>query len=136
VTPTHVVPDWLAAAFEALVAGDVDGWASMYAADAVHELPFAPGGREIRLEGREEIAARLREVFDRDEGRLRFGSFDDVRVREVGDEVIVEGEGRHHRSSDGSPVTIRCIWFITRHDGEVTRFRDYMDPRPLTTHEL
>jgi uncharacterized protein len=134
--PMTTVPRWLAAAFESLAAGDVEGWAEIYAPDAVHELPFAPGGREIRLEGREEIAARLREVFDRDEGRLRFGTFDDVRVREVGDEVIVEGEGRHRRSADGTPVTIRCVWFITRRGGRVTHFRDYMDPQPLSAHEL
>jgi uncharacterized protein len=134
--PTSVLPGWLTAAFDRLAAGDVDGWASIYAPDAVHELPFAPNDQERRIEGRAAIAARLREVFDADRGRLRFGSFDNVRVREAGDETIIEGEGHHHRTADGAPVEISCVWFITRRDGQVTRFRDYMNPLTLATHEL
>jgi ketosteroid isomerase-like protein len=130
--PVSVVPGWLAEAFDCLAAGDVEGWARIYAPDAVHELPFA-AAEERRMEGREAITARLREVFDADMGRLRFGSFDNVRVREAGDEVIVEGDG-HHRTVDGTPVEISCVWFITRHDGQVTHFRDYMNPLTLAAH--
>jgi ketosteroid isomerase-like protein len=131
-----VVPGWLAEAFDCLAAGDVDGWASIYAPDAVHELPFAAGEDERRIEGRDTIAARLREVFDADTGRLRFGSFDNVQVREAGDEVIIEGEGHHRRAADNTPVEISCVWFITRRDGQVTHFRDYMNPLTLATHQL
>ena len=134
--PVTVVPVWLAEAFESLAAGDVEGWASIYAPDAVHEFPFAAREDERRIEGRDAIAARLREVFDAEKGRLRFGSFDNVRVREAGDEVIIEGEGHHHRSADGTPVEIGCVWFVTRRDGQVTRFRDYMNPLTLATHQL
>jgi ketosteroid isomerase-like protein len=134
-TPASVVPGWLAEAFDALVVGDVDGWAAIYAPDAVHELPFAPDG-ERRLVGREAIAARLREVFDADRGRLRFGSFDNVRLRETGDEIIIEGDGHHFRVADGEPVEISCVWFITRQDGLVTYFRDYMNPRTLAANQL
>lgn len=131
-----VVPGWLADAFDCLAAGDVDGWASIYSPDAVHEFPFAPREDERRLVGRDAIAARLREVFDAEKGRLRFGSFDNVRVREAGDEVIIEGDGHHRRTTDGTPVEIGCVWFITRHDGQVTRFRDYMNPVTLAAHRL
>lgn len=124
--PVSVVPGWLAEAFACLADGDVDGWASIYAPDAVHEFPFAAGEDERRVEGRDAIAARLRGVFDAKQGRLRFGSFDNVRVREAGDEIIIEGEG-HHRTADGTPVAIGCVWFITRRDGQVTHFRDYMN---------
>ena len=133
--PVSVVPGWLAEAFDCLAAGDVDGWASIYAPDAVHELPFAAGEDERRIEGRDAIAARLRAVFDAEIGRLRFGSFDNVRVREAGDEIIIEGDG-HHRTVDGTPVEISCVWFITRRDGQVTHFRDYMNPMTLATHQL
>lgn len=134
--PTSVLPGWLAEAFDRLAAGDVDGGARIYAPDAVHELPFAPEGDDRRMEGRETIAARLREVFDRDEGIIRFGSFDNARVRETGDELIIEGDGHHRRAADGAPVEIRCVWFITRHDGQVTHFRDYMNPLTLAEHRL
>jgi uncharacterized protein len=135
-SPASVVPDWLAEAFDCLSAGDVDGWASIYAPDAVHELPFAARDDERRLEGRDAIAARLREVFDAHTGRLRFGTFDNVRVRQAGDEVIIEGDGHHRRAVDDAPVEIGCVWFITRRDGQVTHFRDYMNPLTLVTHEL
>ena len=134
--PASAVPGWLAEAFDCLAVGDVDGWASIYAPDAVHEIPFAPEERRRRLEGREAIAARLREVFDVDKGRIRFGSFDNVRVRESGDEVIIEGDGHHRRTADGAPVEIRCVWFITRRGGQVTHFRDYMNPLILSAHQL
>src|SRR5689334_5460499 len=133
--PASVVPGWLAEAFDSLAAGDVDGWASIYAPDAVHEFPFAAAEQRRRIEGRDAIAARLHEVFDAEKGRLRFGSFDNVRVREAGDEVIVEGDG-HHRTVDGTPVEIRCAWIITRRDGRVTHFRDYMNPVTLAAHRL
>ncbi len=133
--PVSTVPGWLAEAFDCLAAGDVEGWARIYALDAVHEIPFAAVEDERRFEGRDTIAARLREVFDAEKGRLRFGSFDNVRAREAGDEIIIEGDG-HHWTADGTPVEISCVWFITRRDGQVTHFRDYMNPRTLATHQL
>lgn len=135
-TATSVLPEWLAEAFACLAAGDVDGWARIYATDAVHELPFAPEGSERRMAGREAIAARLKEVFDADKGLLRFGTFDNVRLREVGDEIIIEGEGHHRLAADDTPVDISCVWFITRHDDRVTHFRDYMNPLALAAHRL
>ncbi|PRY36702.1 nuclear transport factor 2 family protein [Umezawaea tangerina] len=130
------VPDWLTRAFDRLAVGDVDGWADIYAPDAVHEIPFTADDVPVRLVGRETIAARLREVYDADAGRLRFGSFDVLRLHEGGDEVVVEGVGRHRRAADDTPVEIGCVWFITRHDGQVTHFRDYMNPAALAAHQL
>ena len=134
--PTSVLPGWLAEAFDRLAAGDVDGWMNIYAPDAVHELPFAPEEQERRIEGRDAIAARLCEIFDLGTGRLRFGTFDNVRVREAGDEIIIEGDGHHRRTADDTPVEISCVWFITRRDGQVTHFRDYMNPLTLSTNHL
>ena len=64
-------------------------------------------------------------------GLIRFGSLSEVAVREVGDEVIVEAVGHHHRVADGAPRDLRYIWFITRRNGQVTHFRDYMNPLQL-----
>lgn len=126
--PTSVLPTWLADALNALVAGDVDGWLSMFAPDAVHEFPFAPEGRVHRLEGRDEMAAYLGALIS--DGRLRFGDYE-FRVREAGDELIVEAVGHHHRTADDTPVDLDYVWFITRRDGQVTNFRDYMNPLQL-----
>lgn len=121
------LPDWLAAAVAALQRGDVAGWMELYAADAVHEFPFAPAGGVDRLEGRAAIAAYMAQLPT----LLRFGPVDDVGVRQAADETIVEAVGHHRRADDDRPVDLRYIWFITRRDGKVTHIRDYMNPDQL-----
>lgn len=128
-TPTNEFPDWLGSALDALISGDVDGWMNIYAPDAVHEFPFAPDDGIHRLEGRGEIQAYMSGVTDA--GLLRFGPFSDIRVREVDDETIVEANGHHQRTSDGAPLALSYVWFITRRNGLVTQFRDYMNPLQL-----
>jgi ketosteroid isomerase-like protein len=128
--PTSALPLWLAGAIDSLAAGDVNGWMSIYAPDAVHEFPWAPEGRTRQLEGREAIAAYMSKLVN--EGRFRFGSLSDIRSREAGDEIIVEAEGHHHLKADGAPVNLSYIWFITVRDGQVARFRDYMNPLQLS----
>ncbi|WP_269453881.1 nuclear transport factor 2 family protein [Paraburkholderia tropica] len=122
------MPAWFAKAVGALQSDDLDGWMSIYAADAVHEFPFAPPGRPSRLEGRDQIAAYMGQL----PAAIRFGSLSDVRVRECGDELIVEATGHHRRVSDDSPRDICYVWFIMLRDGLVTRFRDYMNPLQLS----
>ena len=75
---TSSLPIWFANAIQALQAGDVDGWMEMYSQDAVHEFPFAPEGASHRLEGRNAIAAYMRQL----PARIRFGALSDICVRE------------------------------------------------------
>ncbi len=124
---TSSLPGWLAGAVEALRSGNIDGWMAIYAPDAVHEFPFAPEGAVPRLEGRDAIAAYMRQL----PGRIRFGSLSDVRVREAADEFIIEANGHHRRVSDDTPWDLSYIWFVTRRHGLVTHFRDYMNPLQL-----
>ena len=123
-----VLPPWFASAVEALQAGDIDAYMEMYAPDAVHEFPFAPEGAVPRLVGRDAIAAYMRNL----PSRIRFGSLTDVRLREVGDEVIIEAKGHHRRVPDGAPRDLNYVWFITRRNGKVTHYRDYMNPLQLS----
>ncbi|HEX4454591.1 MAG TPA: nuclear transport factor 2 family protein [Kofleriaceae bacterium] len=118
------LPDWLAAGIAALRAGDVDGWMKLYTDDAVHEFPFASDGRPSRLEGKSAIAAYMKELPK----RAHIATFEDIRVREAGDELIVEAVGKGERS-DGSPFHVQYVWFITHDNGRVSRFRDYMNRR-------
>jgi uncharacterized protein len=122
------LPAWFIQAVESLQAGHIDGWMEIYAPDAIHEFPFAPEGSVSVLEGRDAISAYMSQLPH----FIRFGTLRDVRVREVGDEVIVEATGHHRRVSDDSPREISYIWFITRVNGQVTHFRDYMNPRQLS----
>ena len=126
-SPTSSLPDWLARASEALKAGNIDGWMEIYSPEAVHEFPFAPEGAPRRLLGRDAIAAYMRQL----PGRIRFGPFSDIRVREAGDEIIVEANGHHRNIAGDTPRDISYVWFITRRDGYVTRFRDTMNPLQL-----
>ncbi len=128
-SPTSTLPLWFSRAIDALKAGDVDGWVQIYAPDAVHEFPFAPPGAPRRLEGRDAIAAYLRQL----PGRIRFGALSDVRVREAGDELIIEATGHHHRLRDETPSDLSYVWFITRRDGQVAHIRDYMNPLQLSS---
>jgi ketosteroid isomerase-like protein len=125
---TSALPPWFARAIEYLQAGDVAGWMEMYAPDAVHEFPFAPPGAPHSLEGCDRIAAYMSQL----PSRIRFGPLSDVRVREVGDELIVEATGHHHRLPDNTPRSLSYIWFITHRDGKVTHIRDYMNPLQLS----
>jgi uncharacterized protein len=126
---TSALPEWLARASDSLAAGDVDGWMEIYAPDAIHEFPFAPEGAIRRLEGRDAIAAYMRQL----PARIRFGSFSEVRVREAGNEVIVEATGHHRRVADDTPMDLGYVWFITTDDGRVSHIRDYMNPLQLST---
>jgi uncharacterized protein len=108
-TTTIAAPDWFASALESLRAGDVDGFMQMYADDAVHEFPFAADGRPVRLEGKSAIADYMENV----PARVKFDSFDDVRIREAGDELIVEANGRGTRLGSGAPFFMQYVWFIT-----------------------
>lgn len=123
-SPTPTLPAWLADALQALKIGDIESYMTIYASDGVHEFPFAPAGRPQRLQGRDEIAAYM--------GRLptliRFGTMRILSVRELGDELIVEARGSHHRLPDDEPFNLGYVWFITRVSGKVKRFRDYMSP--------
>ncbi len=127
--PTSSLPTWFARAVEALQAGDINGWMHIYARDAIHEFPFAPEGAPQRLEGRDAIAAYMRPL----PGLIRFGALSDVRLREAGDELIIEATGNHRRVADDTPINLNYVWLITRCDGKVTHFRDYMNPLQLST---
>jgi uncharacterized protein len=118
-------PEWFTRALESLRAGDVDGFIAMYDDDAVHEFPFAAEGRPERLEGKPAIAEYMKNL----PARVKFDSFDHVRVREAGDELIVEATGRGTRPGSGASFHMQYVWFITHKDGRVSRFRDYMNPR-------
>jgi uncharacterized protein len=115
------LPDWLATGLAALRAGDVDRWLALYADDAVHEFPFADAGRPSKLEGKAAIAAYMKELPK----RARIDAFDLLRVRDIGDELIIEAIGKGVRPDD-SPFHVQYVWFITHANGRITRFRDYM----------
>jgi ketosteroid isomerase-like protein len=125
-SPATVVPGWFNDALQGLLAGDVDAYLKIYAPDAVHEFPVTREGGPRRLQGRDEIAAYMSQIS----GRLRFGTLTGIKVRESGDELIIEADGHHRRIEEGAdvPFDVRYVWFITVRDGQVTHFTDYTWP--------
>jgi ketosteroid isomerase-like protein len=123
--PADTFPRWLSAAINGFASGNVDAWADIFADDAVHEFPFAAPDEPQRLEGKEAIRRFMADLA----GQIRFGAFSDIRVREAGDEVVIEAEGHHWDLATGDPFDLRYVWIITRRDGRVTRLRDYMGSR-------
>ncbi|HXL91674.1 MAG TPA: nuclear transport factor 2 family protein [Streptosporangiaceae bacterium] len=124
--PATVMPSWFNDALQGLLAGDVDACLKIYAPDAFHEFPVTREGGPRRLEGRDEIAAYMSQIS----GRLRFGTLTGIKVRESGDELIIEADGHHRRIEEGAdvPFDVRYVWFITVRDGQVTHFTDYTWP--------
>lgn len=118
---TIPTPEWLTATLDALCAGDVSVLLATYAEDAVHEIPLAREGRPTRLEGKPAIAAHMSQLPQ----VLQIDAFEDVLVREAGDELVVEATSHGTRPATGEPFRMRYVWFITHRDGRVSRFRDY-----------
>lgn len=127
-SPNSVLPGWFAQAVDALQAGNIEGWMAIYAPEAVHEFPFAPEGAPRALSGRDAIAAYMSQL----PSLIRFGTLSDVRVREAGDELIIEATGHHRRVPDDAAFALNYVWFITLRDGKVVHFRDYMNPLQLS----
>lgn len=125
------LPPWLSDAMEGLVTGNIDAWMAAFADDAVHEFPFAAAGAPERLDGKDAIRTYMTAISE----HIRFGALSDVRVRETRDGLVIEAEGHHREAASGAPFDLRYVWVITRHDGLVTRLRDYMGPRRPGTGE-
>jgi len=128
-TTSPTLPDWYATALDALKAGDVAGWMSIYAPDAVHEFPWVPDGRIDRLEGWDAINAYMSQLATG--GRLRYGDFEVISAHETDDALVVEMVGHHSRGDE--LVELGYVSILTLRDGKVMRFRDYMNPLQLST---
>lgn len=108
----------------ALVAGDMDAFADLFAADGVIELPFAVEGLPPRLEGRETIrafSARARdmpvEITD-----LRIRAAHRTSDPQV---VILEITSVVRVTTTGETLEIPCIQVFRIRDGRIVLFRDY-----------
>lgn len=99
----------------------------MLAEDVVIEMPFAPGGRERRVEGRAAIAERLR--AERAALPIVFEEFRDVVVHETADpEVIVaEYEMVATVPATGKRGSANFVVVLRARDGRIVHWREYQD---------
>src|ERR1700722_2453014 len=111
--------------------GDADGFADLFAPDAVIEVPFAGlPGVPARQEGRETIRQFARQVMA---SPLRLEDFEVVELYQTQDPdvVIVEMRTRGTVTTTGRSFTATSIQVLRIRDGHIALFRDFADPRVL-----
>lgn len=115
------------------LAKDLDGFADLFAADGVHELPFAPPGVPARIEGREALRAYFAAVTSTP---LRHTEFRDMTVYRTTDpEVLIAEYDAHGEVTDtGRRYALRYLQVVRVRDGEIVLWRDYWNP--LASAEL
>jgi uncharacterized protein (TIGR02246 family) len=123
--------DVLARRRHLILNGDADGFAGLFAPDAVIEVPFAgPPGMPARLEGREAIRENARRVMA---SPLRLEDFEVAELYQTQDPevVIVEMRAKGTVTTTGRSFTATSIQILRIREGHIVLFRDFADPRVL-----
>ncbi len=129
--PTATPADVLARRRQLIMDGDGDGFADLFACDAVIEAPFTgPPGTPVRLEGREAIREYARHVMA---SPLRLEDLDVVELYQTQDPevVIVEMRTKGTVTTTGRSFTATSIQVLRIREGHIVLFRDFADPRVL-----
>ena len=123
--------DVLARRRHLILSGDADGFADLFAPDAVIEAPFTgPPGTPMRLEGREAIREYSRHVMA---SPLRLEDFEVAELYQTLDPelVIVEMRTRGTLTATGRPFAATSIQILRFREGQIVLFRDFADSRGL-----
>jgi uncharacterized protein len=128
--PSATPADVLTRRRHLILNGDADGFADLFAPNAVIESPFAgPPGTLVRLEGREAIREYSRQVM----ATLRLEDFEVVKLYQAQDPevVIVEMRTKATVTTTGRSFTATSIQILRIREGHILLFRDFADPRVL-----
>lgn len=109
-----------------LLAGDMDGFADLWAEDGTMEFPFAAAGSPQRLDGREEVRRYLADFPQ----TVRYEEFPSVMVHRTQDPevVVVEFGARGTAVHSDKPFEMRYVAVVTVRDGNIVSYRDYWSP--------
>jgi ketosteroid isomerase-like protein len=127
VTPAEV----LARRRQLMLNGDTDGFADLFAPDAVIEFAFhGPPGTPVRIEGREAIREYSRHFTA---SLLRIEEFEVAELYQTQDPevVIAEMRAKGTVTTTGRTITATSIQVLRIREGQIALFRDYADPRIL-----
>lgn len=120
--PREVLERWR----EATISQSTVDMRRMYAADAVHEFPFAYPGVPSRLAGRDDILDWMADL--RAANPLRYRRYRTIAIHDTDDPetIVVEQEaiGNSPATGDFTPPNIVVL---TARDGEIVRLRDYVN---------
>jgi uncharacterized protein len=109
--------------------GDADGFADLFAPDAVMEFCFhGPPGTPVRLAGREAISEYSRRVMA---SPMRIEEFEVTELYQAKDPevVIVEMRSKVALTTTGRSITAMSIQVLRIRDGQIVLIRDFADPR-------
>jgi ketosteroid isomerase-like protein len=111
--------------------GDADGFAALFAPDAVIELPFSGDpGSPMRIEGRSAIHEYARRAMA---SPLRLEDFDVTAFHQTQDPevVVVETRTKGSIATTGRSFTVTSVQIFQFREGLIALFRDFADPRVL-----
>jgi ketosteroid isomerase-like protein len=129
--PSAIHADVLARRSQLILNGDADGFAALFAPDAVIESSFAgPPGTPARLEGREAIREYSRRVMA---SPLRLEDFEVAELYQTQDPevVIAEMRAKGALTTTGRPFTTTSVQILRIREGQIVHSRDFADPRIL-----
>ena len=126
--PSATPADVLARRRQLMLNGDADGFADLFAPDAVIESPFAPPGAPLRLAGREAIREYSRHVMA---SPLRLEDYEVAELYQAQDPEVVIAEMRAKATvtTTGRSITATSIQVLRIREGHIVLFRDFADPR-------
>ncbi len=129
--PSATPADVLTRRRQLMMDGDADGFADLFAPDAVIEFSFhGPPGTPVRLAGREAIREYSRQVMA---SPLRLEDYEVAELYQARDPevVIVEMRAKATVTTTGRSIAATSIQVLRIRDGHIVLFRDYADPRFL-----
>ena len=128
---THLTPAQVLERRRELVLNlDAEGFADLFAADGVIEIPFAGPDLPARIDGQQAIRDYSRRIAT---AALRIDGFDTLAVHHTDDPevLIVELVARGTIVTTGHAITARSIQIFRIRDGKILLFRDYANPNAL-----
>jgi uncharacterized protein (TIGR02246 family) len=128
--PSATPADVLARRRQLMLNGDADGFADLFAPDAVMEFVFhgPPGTPPVRVEGREAIREYSRRFTD---SPMRIEDFEVTELYQAQDPEVVIAEIRAKATlgTTGRSITAMSIQVLRIREGHIAAFRDFADPR-------
>lgn len=127
--PSATPADVLARRRELMLVGDADGFADLFAPDAVMEFAFhGPPGTPVRVEGREAIREYARRVMA---SPLLLEEYEIAELYQAQDPeaVVVEMRAKATITTTSQSFTAMSIQVLRIRDGQIVLFRDFADPR-------
>jgi uncharacterized protein (TIGR02246 family) len=129
--PSATPADVLARRRQLMLNGDADGFADLFAPDAVIEFSFhGPPGTPVRLEGREAIREYSCQVMA---SPLQLEDYEVAELYQTQDleVVIAEMQAKATVTTTGRSITATSIQVLRIREGHIVLFRDFADPRFL-----